>query len=746
MKKQLFTLLLAGATLCSLNAGQVLAQSYQISPDSSNTAPGAVQSPTQNAGPVRLARFSYVDGDVSWRPTNTDDWSTAAINIPIREGAQIWVTNGGRAEVQFDDGSYVRIGDGAIVTLQTLYSDENGEFTELGLSQGLATLDLKNKDSIYQLDTPLTSVKAAGPANVRVGVNDGTEVAVHAGSASLTGPGGQATLNDGDYTYIPDSSTPYSISSVPDEDNWDRWNDDRDLALADDETDDHCPPNISLCAGNLDSYGDWRQDPQYGWVWCPRVSDPDWRPYEEGSWVYCEPFGWTWCSSEPWGWAPYHYGTWFHSDDGWAWCPGPARQYWSPAVVSFSYYNGNVGWCPLAPHEVHYSSLDMSNGGNGFFLGFSISQAGCYYPSQGGYCVGRPFSNGYVNRFGRAGFTGRPETITNITNVTNITNITNIHNNFVPENARYGGVMTSSAAGFGGATHYDRGPADATTYFAKGQIVTAPKTGSHTFSGPAEIRPTMASWSPSRAVEAEVQPEPAVVDRQLVRTQLPESVAKVAPPIETITPRRQELVPTSDNDQRQLPTPPDSAASRANEARQSLGFTPINRRQTPPANNQPLNIDRAPDDTERLPAFGGTDQGTERTYTNQPAPSANPPSIDQRPVNRAFEPSPTESRSWNNQGGFQGGRNFPSNPDQNAPQATNSPVNRTYQPAATHVPDWNNQGGFRIDQRNSGGGYTARPVPAMSVPTTHGQATTPKNGHRNALSLGQSNITKQPNQ
>src|SRR5689334_18849284 len=63
-----------------------------------------------NDGPVRLARFSYVNGGVSWRRCDRDDWATAALNMPIRQGAEIWVPEGSRAELQFDDGSRMRLG------------------------------------------------------------------------------------------------------------------------------------------------------------------------------------------------------------------------------------------------------------------------------------------------------------------------------------------------------------------------------------------------------------------------------------------------------------------------------------------------------------------------------------------------------------------------------------------------------------------------------------------------------------
>src|SRR5437016_1622833 len=78
-----------------------------------------------NDGPVRLARFTYVTGEVSWRRDSKMSWAGAARNLPVRQGAQVWVANGGRSELQFDDGSRLRLDTGALVTMQTLYSDSD---------------------------------------------------------------------------------------------------------------------------------------------------------------------------------------------------------------------------------------------------------------------------------------------------------------------------------------------------------------------------------------------------------------------------------------------------------------------------------------------------------------------------------------------------------------------------------------------------------------------------------------------
>jgi hypothetical protein len=238
----------------------------------------------------------------------------------MRQGAQIWVGDGGRVEVQFDDGSVLRLGSGGVATLQTLFSDSQGEFTEIKMTDGLGSLDLRTERSIYQIDTPHGSVKSVGPSQVRVGVDDDVEVGVREGTATLDGPQGKLTMHSGDYVDVQSDSSSYQVQALPEADSWDKFVAERHTEMA--QTDKNLPQNQQYMAGDIDKYGQWRDDSQYGKVWQPDESS-NWQPYQDGHWVWVDPFGWTWVGAEPWGWVPYHYGSWIHRGWGWAWVPGP---------------------------------------------------------------------------------------------------------------------------------------------------------------------------------------------------------------------------------------------------------------------------------------------------------------------------------------------------------------------------------------------------------------------------------------
>jgi hypothetical protein len=98
--------------------------------------------------------------------------------------------------------------------------------------------------------------------------------------------------------------------------------------------------------------GQWVYTSDYGWVWVPAGSATtmvDGVPYAE---LYTPAYGWTWYVS-PWGFGPYHYGSWVVHPwrpvgwrGGWVAHPGVAVRLGVPRVgvgVRVGGYHGG-GW------------------------------------------------------------------------------------------------------------------------------------------------------------------------------------------------------------------------------------------------------------------------------------------------------------------------------------------------------------------------------------------------------------------
>ncbi len=341
-----------------------------------------------DAAPVaRVARLSFVQGDVSFLRAGVTDWAPVVENLPLLAGDQLYVGPGGRAEVQLARGNYLRLSENTALTIAE-FSDSVAQFEITEGTVIIRTERLLSAFPRFEVDTPNTAVvlKQDGLYRIDIRGENSSELIVRAGEAEASTDEGTFRVREGHRLAV-DTSTDGRVELATDttRDDWDQWSYDRDttidrtnVALAPDyvtnyETDNNDFYGVS----DLSSYGTWTSYSSYGQCWIPRVGS-DWAPYRMGQWLWIPSAGWTWLSSEPWGWAPYHYGRWaFLPGLGWAWVPGFGSPYvgyrdyrWRPALVFFfnsSTARGNyVGWYPLTPGERwHRPDRDWRGGDRG---------------------------------------------------------------------------------------------------------------------------------------------------------------------------------------------------------------------------------------------------------------------------------------------------------------------------------------------------------------------------------------------
>lgn len=100
----------------------------------------------------------------------------------------------------------------------------------------------------------------------------------------------------------------------------------------------------------LAAYGQWQDIPPFGMTWCPYAVS-GWAPFYYGHWIWTHD-GWAWVSYEPFGWLVYHYGYWdYLAGTGWFWIPGDT---WSPAQVEWYSFGDYCAWAPLPPPNVFW--------------------------------------------------------------------------------------------------------------------------------------------------------------------------------------------------------------------------------------------------------------------------------------------------------------------------------------------------------------------------------------------------------
>ena len=323
-----------------------------------------------------MARISVINGDVSVRRGDSGDVVAAALNAPLMANDTVLTGSSSRAEVQLDWANVVRVGPNSEVR----FTGVDVKSFQIQVAAGTATFRvLRQSQAQAEVDTPSVAVHPQGQGIYRFSVReDGTsEITVRNGEAEVFSPHGSERLGTGRTMYARGqaSDPEFQVNNAIGPDSWDQWNNERDQFLLRSRSYEHVSRDVAG-AEDLDQYGQWTNDPNYGQVWQPTVA-PGWAPYRDGRWVWEDYYGWTWVSYDPWGWAPYHYGRWFvGAGGGWCWYPGTpfGHYYWSPAFVGFFGFGGHVGfgfgfgglgWVPLAPFERFHPWY-----GRGFYGGF----------------------------------------------------------------------------------------------------------------------------------------------------------------------------------------------------------------------------------------------------------------------------------------------------------------------------------------------------------------------------------------
>ncbi|HKY32215.1 MAG TPA: FecR family protein, partial [Candidatus Polarisedimenticolia bacterium] len=311
------------------------------------------------AGAV-YGRLRHIEGTLQLR---RDDQilSDLVINEPIAPGDVLITGPGGRAEIQLADGSVVMLDSDSELVLQSL-SDGTSRIedtTILQLPFGAAIVMAEAMDSSekrFQIDTDAASVFLLSDGIFRIDADStATTVISRRGVAEVMSQEVSTMARSGERVTVRGGQIPGEPQIVNTRltDGFDQWAAERQEALVREARHDEdepvgLPEPVRPYASELSYYGNWYNNPSYGWVWRPVGLASDWQPYLYGRWTY-SPAGMVWVSYEPWGWAPFHYGRWeFLVGSGWVWIPGHV---FSGAYVAWSVSPGYFGWCPLGYYD-----------------------------------------------------------------------------------------------------------------------------------------------------------------------------------------------------------------------------------------------------------------------------------------------------------------------------------------------------------------------------------------------------------
>lgn len=358
--------------------------------------------------PARAARLSYIRGEVSFAPEGDNTWVEANINRPLTTGDQLWTADNARAELQLGSAT-IQANEHTSLSFLEL----TDVVAQLRLTEGTVNVRIRHlqDDEVIEIDTPNSAVSLLEPGVYRIDVDaagSATAVRVRDGRAEVNGDRQSFTLDGGEQaTFTGFGRLTAEFSDIDAEDEFDRW------AAARNDRAERAAASRYVADGvigyeDLDDYGYWRSDAEFGFVWIPTTVAVGWAPYRYGHWAWIAPWGWTWVDDAPWGFAPFHYGRWAYRANRWCWVPGPrhVRPIYAPALVawiggpgvnlSISIGPNTVGWLPLGPREVYIPGYRSSRG---YLRNVNIANAHLPGPSY----VDNVFDRGapnirYVNR------------------------------------------------------------------------------------------------------------------------------------------------------------------------------------------------------------------------------------------------------------------------------------------------------------------------------------------------------------
>ena len=307
---------------------------------------------------VRIVRLSFSSGDVQL--DRGQGFERAILNTPVVQGNRL-TTRGddALAEVEFEDGSALRLAPGTTVEFWELSLRSSGEkVSNVTLENGTAYFDIHNRMGDFRVSFGGQEITVPRAARFRVlGDNGEFKVAVYHGDVKVRNGDHQIEVGGGE-TFSLNLSDPsrYELARSIAEGSYDDWNQQRQnyaqsytsaSTYSADSYYNSFSPAYSYGLADLAFYGSYFYVPAWGWMWRPYYVGAGWNPFFDGAWMWYPQFGYAWISPYPWGWMPYRYGAWnFIPGYGWAWMPGSMWNTWMTVpMVS----HPPVNWVALHP-------------------------------------------------------------------------------------------------------------------------------------------------------------------------------------------------------------------------------------------------------------------------------------------------------------------------------------------------------------------------------------------------------------
>jgi hypothetical protein len=274
---------------------------------------------------ARIVRLSDVQGSVQIDKNIGLGFESAFLNLPITQGTQIKTRDRGRAEIEFEDGSTLRLTPNTTVEFSKLgLSDSGKRISVINLVEGMAYVNWLGKSGDqFSLNFSREKIELDHAAHFRVETSTQVaKMAVFKGNVDVDGPAGKLTVEKKQTaSFDAADNDQYTLAKNVEEAPLDSW--DKEASSYHDQYAKNNSSPYGYGVSDLNYYGAYSNVQGYGMMWQPYFTGVGWDPFMNGAWSFYPGSGFMFASAYPWGWMPYHYGNWmFIPGMGWMWQPG----------------------------------------------------------------------------------------------------------------------------------------------------------------------------------------------------------------------------------------------------------------------------------------------------------------------------------------------------------------------------------------------------------------------------------------
>ncbi|MGP0019466.1 MAG: DUF6600 domain-containing protein [Candidatus Sulfotelmatobacter sp.] len=311
---------------------------------------------------ARIVRLSDVQGSVQINKNTGMGFENAFLNLPITQGIQIKTHDRGRAEIEFEDGSTMRLTPNTTVEFSTLGVGDSGKrISVITLVQGMAYVNWLGKDE-FSLNFSKEKIAIDHAVHFRIETSPKvSQLAMFKGEADVEGSAGKVVVDKKKTaTFDAADDDKYTVADKIAEAPLDSW--DREASAYHEQYAKNNSSPYGYGVSDLNYYGAYSNVPGYGMMWQPFFTGVGWDPFMDGAWSFYPGMGYMFASAYPWGWMPYRYGNWMMVPGmGWMWQPGGYSTW-----LAVPHYAGTlpVNFHPLvAPAEGTGKTIAVGRGG-----------------------------------------------------------------------------------------------------------------------------------------------------------------------------------------------------------------------------------------------------------------------------------------------------------------------------------------------------------------------------------------------